>query len=231
MKKVYLSFTVLFCSFLAHSQFKLGPIIGYNYSMPKYESIGDSLNNQSISAKSFSGGVFASYELGDFFEVVAEVLISGRHHNSTLIVERPKNGFTYYEEHFSSVQTINLEVPILASAKKDFRSGRYGDKKTISAYAGPVFMMNLSDSYSRSSAYRITVYNQESIEKEESTESPIDYRSINLGFIIGIQYEFKFGLRVGARFQTNFMNENKNTNFEMRYSQMQFNLGYTIFKN
>lgn len=231
MNKLLLSFTLLFCSFIAHTQIKVGAIVGYNYSMPKYKVQGDSLNDHSVNGQSFSGGLFGSYELHDNFELIAELLISGRHHNSTLNVERSNAGFTYYEEHFSTVGTINFELPILATVKKDFRSGRYGDKKTFSGFLGPVFMMNLSDSYYRSSAYRITVYNQESIEKEEISESPIDYRSINLGIVAGIQYEFKFGLRVGARFQTNFMKENKNPEFDLRYSQLQFNLGYTIFKN
>lgn len=230
MLKIILSFTILFCSFLAQSQIKFGPIIGYNHNMPKYETTGDSLNNQTAAGKSFSGGIFGSYELDDHFEVMAELLISGRHHNSTLIVENSNNGFNYYEEHFTSVGTVNFELPIMAAAKMDFRRGKYGDKKTLSGYVGPVFMMNLSDNYYRSSGYRVTVYNQETIVKEEVTESPIDYRQINLGLVAGVQYEFGFGLRVGARFQTNFMTENTNTDFDLRYSQLQFNLGYTIFK-
>lgn len=230
MLKIILSFSILLCSLLAQSQVKFGALIGYNLNMPKYETQGDSLNTQTATGKSFSGGVFGSYELHENFEVMAELLISGRHHNTTHIVENSNNGFTYYEEHFSSVGTVNFELPMLAAAKMDFRRGKYGDKKTISGYVGPVFMMNLSDSYYRSSSYRITVYNQESIEKEEVTESPMDYRTINLGFIAGVQYEFGFGLRVGARFQTNFMTENTNPDFNLRYSQVQFNLGYTIFK-
>lgn len=231
MRKIILLFTVLCFSFLAQSQIKLGAIAGYNYSMPKYKTMADSLTNHSVSGYGVSGGVFGSYEFHDNFELLTEVLISGRHHNTTLIVEESKGDFKFYEEHFSSIQTINLEVPILAAAKMNFRKGRYGNTKTLSGYIGPVFMVNLSDSYYRSSAYRISVYNQESIEKEEITESPIDYRGINLGFIAGVQYEFTFGLRVGARFQTNFMKENKNPDFDLRYSQLQFNLGYTIFKN
>lgn len=230
MMKLVFSIAIISCSFLAQAQIKFGALVGINHNMPKYETLGDSLNNQTVSGKSFSGGLFGSYELHDNFELMAELLISGRHHNSTLIVENSKNGLTFYEEHFSSVGTVNFELPILASVKKDFRKGRYGDKKTISGFAGPVFMMHLSDSYYRSSGYRKTVYNQESIETEELTESPIDYRGINLGFIAGVQYEFAFGLRAGVRFQTNFMDENTNTNFSIRYSQLQLNLGYTIFK-
>src|SRR5690554_3706590 len=344
MMKLVFSIAIISCSFLAQAQIKFGALVGFNHNMPKYETLGDSLNNQTVSGKSFSGGLFGSYELHDNFELMAELLISGRHHNSTLIVENSKNGLTFYEEHFSSVGTVNFELPILASVKKDFRKGRYGDKKTISGFAGPVFMMHLSDSYYRSSdrkstrlnsshvrisyavfclkkkkkklitysissfflfffffffndtatteiytlslhdalpicvgtvnfelpilasvkkdfrkgrygdkktisgfagpvfmmhlsdsyyrssGYRKTVYNQESIETEELTESPIDYRGINLGFIAGVQYEFAFGLRAGVRFQTNFMDENTNTNFSIRYSQLQLNLGYTIFK-
>jgi hypothetical protein len=198
--------------------------------MPKYAAKGDTLNNQTATGQSISGGVFGSYELADYFEVLVELLISGRYHNSTQIIERSNLEFNYNEEHFAQVGSINLELPMLAVGKKDFRKGKYGLKKTLSGYAGPVFLMNLSDTYYRSSGYRISVYNQESIEKEEVFESPIDHRLINFGFIVGAQYEFGFGLRVGARFQTNFMNENTNLNFDLRYSQLQVNLGYSIFK-
>lgn len=231
MIRILLVFTMVWCSFLAQSQIKFGVIAGYNYSLPKYATQGDSLDNHSASGQSFSGGVFGSYEFNDNFELLAELLVSGRHHNSALIVDRSHAGFDYYEEHFSSVQTFNLEVPILASGKMVFRKGRYGNTQTLSGFVGPSFMVNLSDKYYRNSAYRISIYNQESIEKEEVFESPIDYRSFNIGIIAGVQYEFTFGLRVGARFQTNFMKENKNPDFDLRYSQIQVNLGYTIFNN
>jgi hypothetical protein len=191
---------------------------------------GDSLSNHTASGHSFSGGFFGSYELDDNFEVMAELLVSGRYHNATHIVERSSGEIAYYEENFSSVSSINLEIPMLAVGKIDFRRGKYGLKKTLSGMAGPIFLMNLSDSYYRNSGYRLTVYNQESIEKEVVVESPIDYRLINLGFLVGAQYEFGFGLRVGARFQTNLMRENTNTSFDLRHSHVQLNLGFTIFK-
>lgn len=231
MKNFALSLGILLCSFFAHSQFKLGPIFGYNLNMPSYAVKGDTLNGQhTASGQSISGGLFASYELDDYFEVIGELLISGRYHNSMHKVERSNYEFTYYEEHFAYIGSINLEIPMLAVGKKDFRKGKYGLKKTLSGYAGPVFSMHLNDTYYRSSGYRISVYNQETIDKEEVFESPIDYRLINLGFIAGAQYEFGFGLRIGARFQTNFMNENANPNFDLRHSHFQFNLGYSILK-
>lgn len=230
MVKLFLSTAIILFSFCAYSQFKIGPLFGYNYNMPKYVTSGDSLENQSISGNSFSGGFFASYELEEHFQVMTEILISGRYYNTILISENSEKDINYYEENFSSVGSINLEIPMLAVGKIDFRRGKYGLKKTLSAIAGPVFLMNLGDSYYRSSAYRLSVYNQESIEKEEVVESPFDYRLINLGFLVGAQYEFTFGLRVGARFQTNLMSENKNQNFDLHYSQFQLNLGYTIFK-
>lgn len=230
MIKLILSITIILSSFLVHSQLKFGPILGYNHNLTKYEKQGDSLKDHSVSGTSFAGGVFGSYELHENFELLAELLISGRHHNTSHIIDRSSNGFNYFEEHFTKVGTVNFEIPILASVKMDFRRGRYGDKKTLSGFLGPVFMMNLSDTYFRSSGYRVTLYDQETIIKEESTESPIDYRKINFGLIAGVQYEFKFGVRVGVRYQTNFMNENTNTDFDLRYSQIQFNLGYSIFK-
>lgn len=228
--KIIISCVLILFSFLAQSQVKFGPILGYNHNMTKYEKPGDSLNNHTVSGKSFAGGVFGSYELHENFEILAELLISGRHHNTSHLIDRSNNGFNYYEEHFTKVGTINFELPVLASVKMDFRKGRYGDKKTLSGFVGPVFMMNLSDSYYRSSGYRITLYDQETITKEEANESPIDYRKINFGLIAGVQYEFKFGVRVGVRYQTNFLKENTNTDFDIRYSQLQVNLGFSILK-
>lgn len=222
--------TFVLAASLSFGQFKLGPIMGYNYNMPNYAASGDTLGNHEAFGHSFAGGVFASYELHDHFEFLGELIFSGRYHNTRHFVERSNMEFNYYEEHFTQVGTLNLEIPLLLAGKKDFRKGRYGLKKTLSGYAGPAFLMNLSDSYYRSSGYRISVYNQSSIEKETVVESPIDHRLINVGLIVGGQYEFKFGLRVGARFQSNLLRENTNDNFDLRYSQLQINLGYSILK-
>src|SRR5690554_1303022 len=154
MTKIFLSITLMFFSFLAQSQIKFGAIVGYNHSMPKYEASGDSLKDHTATGQSFSGGLFGSYDIHDNFELIAELLISGRHHNTTLIYDRSDMGFNYYEEHFTSVSTINFELPILATDKKSFNKGRYEDSKNLSGFVGLVFMMNLSDSYYRSSAYR-----------------------------------------------------------------------------
>jgi hypothetical protein len=225
-------FTALFVSSLTFgfAQLKLGPIMGYNYNMPNYSASGDTLSNHEAFGHSFAGGIFGSYELHEHVEFLGELIISGRYHNTRHYKERTNMEFNYYEEHFTQVGSINMEIPLLVAGKKDFRKGRYGLKKTVSGYAGPVFLMNLSDSYYRSSGYRIAVYNQSSIERETVTESPIDHRLINVGVIVGGQYEFKFGLRVGARFQSNLLRENTNPNFDLRYSQLQVNLGYSIIK-
>lgn len=225
-----LFFLVLLCvGFFSNAQFKIGVTTGMSHNMPNYSVSSDSLANQTAKGQGFQIGGFFDYEF-DALNFMGELLFSVRNYHTEMVNIREESDITLEVEKYGRVTPMYLDMPLTARFNLSFQKGKYGDVNKLSFLVGPVLSLQLSESYYRETTRTTTVYDQVTTVKEEFDQSGIQYRSLDIGGVAGVMFEWEFGLRVGARYQFGILTTNTNEAYDIKFNSAQFCVGYTLYK-
>lgn len=230
MLKVYVLFLALGTCLCTSAQFKIGMSAGVSHNRPTYLVSSDSLANQSASGQGFLIGGFFDYQY-DALSFMGELLFSVRNYHTSMVNIREESDIIIEVEKYSKVTPVYLDVPLTARYNISFQKGKYGSVNRLSMLAGPVLSLQLSESYYRETTRSTTVFDQVTTVKEEFDNSGIEYRLLDLGAVVGVMFEWEFGLRVGARYQMGLMSVSKNDAYDIKFNSLQFSLGYQFFKS
>jgi len=182
-------------------QHEVGAKAGYNYLMTNYD-FGKS--EVETDGGGYHIGAYYSYMPMDNVFIGGELLISSRRWNA--ISSTTTDGqITRKEESYSFFSNHYLDIPLYFKYGIDMRSGRYGDSKYLSFYAGPTASLLMTTSGSKQTTTRIDAHEQTTVTRENEVYQKQDLKEhftpFQFGFNLGVSYRFGFGLTVDARYQ------------------------------
>lgn len=196
---------LLFVAFAYGQKAKFGVRLGVSF--PKI--IGDDVKNDSNDyTPRLGGGIYVNSKVGEYFWIKHEINYSNRGFNS----EGPKGRTLRTNQHYIDIYPLNLAFHI----------------KGFQIFAGPSVSLLVVKTYERINSSGNVVVEKSDLEQEGRNMAEI-------GAVAGVEYEFPFGLNVGARYLRGFTSlvaPVKNQPKVEAYSQALFvTLGYTINAN
>ncbi len=230
MKKIFLFLTLSLFTMGAFSQTKFGIKAGMNYTFPTYNISSDSIGKPSTSGIGSVYGFFLDLPLSDNLYFQAEALLSFRYYNSVVKTEASSSGFASITEEYGYHKLMYAEIPLLFKYNLEINTGKYGRNNFLGLYAGPVLGLQLGKGYVGETVTSVTVFDQNTVTKTETSETDIDYKPFDLAIGAGAVYDFEKGARIGLRFVRSLAAVNKNDDYSINHNVLQLTFGYNFIR-
>lgn len=233
MKCVLVLSLLVLAAVTGSAQVKLGFTMGANYNKPVYSMSGDSLTNaQDIKSFGGHGGLYSYVNLAGksmAFGLQSELLMSVRSHNTMTKDSSVANvNIRYNRESFARQQMLYLDLPIHFRYNLILQKGRFGDANMLSFLLGPQLSYAVGTSYSVENTLVTTIYNQQTILRDNSTRASFEYKPLEIGLSAGVQLELQLGLRAGFRYYRSFMNVADHESLKIVNQMMMLYVGYNF---
>ena len=230
MKKIFLILTLSLFTMGAFSQLKFGIKGGVNYTFPSYNIKADSIDKPSTSGIGSVYGFFVDMPISDNLFFQAEALLSFRYYNSVVTTEASSSGFSSTTEEFGYHKLMYAEIPLLFKYNVEINTGKYGRNNFLGIYAGPVLGLQLGKGYVGETVTSVTVFDQNTVTKTETSETDIDYKPFDLAIGAGAMYDFEKGARIGIRFIRSLAAVNNNEEYAINHNVLQLTFGYNFIR-
>ncbi len=229
MKKIVIAIMLPLLSVGAFSQIKVGVKGGLGYNFPSYKINADSITKPKTGGLGFTFGGFIDAPLGDgSVNFLGELLLTSRGYNTTIDETTTEEDITIRKEEYGAMAPMYLEIPLMFKFNMKMNTGKYGADNFLGFFAGPHFALKLSDGYYLERTTSVTVYEQETVVKEELKDSDIDYKPFDLGISAGIMHDWEMGLRVSLRYYRSLSPVNNNEEYGITHSGAMFTIGWNF---